>query len=86
MNLYYVKKRIFKKKIYVKKCIFNVVFNELFVFDIFCESFEEISVEFLVLDFERGFRNEVIGRLVLGVIVEGSGGGYWKEICDFFRR
>ncbi|XP_052597709.1 synaptotagmin-4 [Peromyscus californicus insignis] len=86
VNLYHAKKRISKKKTHVKKCTPNAVFNELFVFDIPCESLEEISVEFLVLDSERGSRNEVIGRLVLGATAEGSGGGHWKEICDFPRR
>nr|XP_004665902.2 synaptotagmin-4 isoform X1 [Jaculus jaculus] len=86
VNLYHAKKRISKKKTHVKKCTPNAVFNELFVFDIPCEGLEEISVEFLVLDSERGSRNEVIGRLVLGAAAEGTGGEHWKEICDFPRR
>ncbi|XP_040840651.1 synaptotagmin-4 [Ochotona curzoniae] len=86
VNLYHAKKRISKKKTHVKKCAPNAVFNELFVFDIPCESLEEISVEFLVLDSERGSRNEVIGRLVLSATAEGSGGEHWKEICDYPRR
>ncbi|XP_069885349.1 synaptotagmin-4 isoform X2 [Dipodomys merriami] len=86
VNLYHAKKRISKKKTHVKKCTPNAVFNELFVFDIPCESLEEISVEFLVLDSERGSRNEVIGRLVLGAAAEGTGGEHWKEISDFPRR
>ncbi|EPY73363.1 synaptotagmin-4 [Camelus ferus] len=86
VNLYHAKKRISKKKTHVKKCTPNAVFNELFVFDIPCEGLEEISVEFLVLDSERGSRNEVIGRLVLGAAAEGTGGEHWKEICDYPRR
>ncbi|KAM4841491.1 synaptotagmin-4 isoform 3-T3 [Thomomys bottae] len=86
VNLYHAKKRISKKKTHVKKCTPNAVFNELFVFDIPCESLEEISVEFLVLDSERGSRNEVIGRLVLGAAAEGTGREHWKEISDFPRR
>ncbi|KAF6089533.1 synaptotagmin 4 [Phyllostomus discolor] len=86
VNLYHAKKRISKKKTHVKKCTPNAVFNELFVFDIPCEGLEEISVEFLVLDSERGSRNEVIGRLVLGATAEGTGGEHWKEICDYPRR
>lgn len=86
VNLYHAKKRISKKKTHVKKCTPNAVFNELFVFDIPCEGLEEISVEFLVLDSERGSRNEVIGRLVLGAAAEGAGGEHWKEICDYPRR
>ncbi|XP_068931615.1 synaptotagmin-4 [Petaurus breviceps papuanus] len=86
VNLYHAKKRISKKKTHVKKCTPNAVFNELFVFDIPCESLEEISVEFLVLDSDRGSRNEVIGRLVLGASAEGTGGEHWKEICEYPRR
>uniref|UniRef100_A0A671ELH2 Synaptotagmin 4 n=1 Tax=Rhinolophus ferrumequinum TaxID=59479 RepID=A0A671ELH2_RHIFE len=86
VNLYHAKKRISKKKTHVKKCTPNAVFNELFVFDIPCEGLEEISVEFLVLDSERGSRNEVIGRLILGAAAEGTGGEHWKEICEYPRR
>ncbi|XP_028917505.1 synaptotagmin-4 isoform X2 [Ornithorhynchus anatinus] len=86
VNLYHAKKRISKKKTHVKKCTPNAVFNELFVFDIPCEGLEDISVEFLVLDSDRGSRNEVIGRLILGASAEGTGGEHWKEICEFPRR
>ncbi|XP_027724530.1 synaptotagmin-4 [Vombatus ursinus] len=86
VNLYHAKKRISKKKTHVKKCTPNAVFNELFVFDIPCEGLEEISVEFLVLDSDRGSRNEVIGRLILGASAEGTGGEHWKEICEYPRR
>ncbi|XP_038600085.1 synaptotagmin-4 isoform X1 [Tachyglossus aculeatus] len=86
VNLYHAKKRISKKKTHVKKCTPNAVFNELFVFDIPCEGLEDISVEFLVLDSDRGSRNEVIGRLILGASAEGTGGEHWKEICEYPRR
>ncbi|XP_078529229.1 synaptotagmin-4-like [Lissotriton helveticus] len=86
VNLYYAKKRISKKKTHVKKCTPNAVFNELFVFDIPCEGLEDISVEFLVLDSERGSRNETVGRLVLGATAEGTSGEHWKEICEHPRR
>uniref|UniRef100_A0A669Q4I3 Synaptotagmin 4 n=1 Tax=Phasianus colchicus TaxID=9054 RepID=A0A669Q4I3_PHACC len=86
VNLYHVKKRISKKKTHVKKCTPNAVFNELFVFDIPCEGLDDISIEFLVLDSDRGSRNEVIGRLTLGSSAEGTGGEHWKEICEYPRR
>ncbi|XP_017934314.1 synaptotagmin-4 isoform X1 [Manacus vitellinus] len=86
VNLYHAKKRISKKKTHVKKCTPNAVFNELFVFDIPCEGLDDISIEFLVLDSDRGSRNEVIGRLTLGSSVEGTGGEHWKEICEYPRR
>ncbi|XP_065519010.1 synaptotagmin-4 [Lathamus discolor] len=86
VNLYHAKKRISKKKTHVKKCTPNAVFNELFVFDIPCEGLDDISIEFLVLDSDRGSRNEVIGRLTLGCSAEGTGGEHWKEICEYPRR
>ncbi|KAE8636823.1 hypothetical protein XENTR_v10003152 [Xenopus tropicalis] len=86
VNLYHAKKRISKKKTHVKKCTPNAVFNELFVFDIPCEGLEDISVEFLVMDSDRGSRNEVIGRLILGSSADGTGGEHWKEICEHPRR
>uniref|UniRef100_A0A452I8X3 C2 domain-containing protein n=1 Tax=Gopherus agassizii TaxID=38772 RepID=A0A452I8X3_9SAUR len=86
VNLYHAKKRISKKKTHVKKCTPNAVFNELFVFDIPCEGLEDISIEFLVLDSDRGSRNEIIGRLTLGASAEGTSGEHWKEICEYPRR
>ncbi|MEE6457849.1 hypothetical protein FKM82_000065 [Ascaphus truei] len=86
VNLYHAKKRISKKKTHVKKCTPNAVFNELFVFDIPCEGLEEISVEFLVMDSDRGTRNEIIGRLILGASADGTGGEHWREICEHPRR
>ncbi|KAJ7335165.1 hypothetical protein JRQ81_013106 [Phrynocephalus forsythii] len=86
VNLYHAKKRISKKKTHVKKCTPNAVFNELFVFDIPCEGLEEISIEFLVLDSERGTQNEIIGQLTLGATAEGTAGEHWKEICEYPRR
>lgn len=86
VNLYHAKKRISKKKTHVKKCTPNAVFNELFVFDIPCEGLEEISIEFLVLDSDRGSRNEIVGRLTLGASAEGTAGEHWKEICEYPRR
>ncbi|XP_062456046.1 synaptotagmin-4 [Rhea pennata] len=86
VNLYHAKKRISKKKTHVKKCTPNAVFNELFVFDIPCEGLDDISIEFLVLDSDRGSRNEVIGRLTLGSSAEGTAGEHWKEICEYPRR
>ncbi|OCT98902.1 synaptotagmin-4 isoform X1 [Xenopus laevis] len=86
VNLYHAKKRISKKKTHVKKCTPNAVFNELFVFDIPCEGLEDISVEFLVMDSDRGSRNEAVGRLILGSSADGTGGEHWKEICEHPRR
>jgi C2 domain len=53
--------RIAKKKTHVKKRTLNPVFNESFVFDLppNAEALDNISLEFLVLDWDRVTKNEV---------------------------
>ena len=50
-----------KKKTHVKKRTLNPVFNESFVFDLpaSATSLDNISLEFLVLDWDRVTKNEV---------------------------
>lgn len=54
--------RVAKKKTHVKKRTLNPVFNESFVFDLpaSATSLDNISLEFLVLDWDRVTKNEVI--------------------------
>ena len=56
--------RIAKKKTHVKKRTLNPVFNESFVFDLppNAEALDNISLEFLVLDWDRVTKNEVSTR------------------------
>ena len=53
--------RVSKKKTHVKKRTLNPVFNESFVFDLPVNALnlENISLEFLVLDWDRVTKNEV---------------------------
>lgn len=53
--------RVAKKKTHVKKRTLNPVFNESFVFDLpaSATSLDNISLEFLVLDWDRVTKNEV---------------------------
>ena len=52
--------RIAKKKTHVKKRTLNPVFNESFLFDVpYNEGLQNISLEFLVLDWDRMTKNEV---------------------------
>lgn len=53
--------RVAKKKTHVKKRTLNPVFNESFVFDLppAATSLDNISLEFLVLDWDRVTKNEV---------------------------
>lgn len=87
VNVYYVRKRIAKKKTHVKKCTLNPVFNESFIYDIPVELLPDISIEFLVIDFDRTTKNEVVGRLILGAHSVTAGGvEHWREVCDHPRK
>ncbi|XP_076864307.1 synaptotagmin-11a [Brachyhypopomus gauderio] len=87
VNVFYGRKRMAKKKTHVKKCTLNPTFNESFIYDVPAELMPDISVEFLVIDFDRTTKNEVIGRLVLGGQSPiPSGVTHWREVCDNPRR
>lgn len=87
VNVYYGRKRIAKKKTHVKKCTLNPVFNESFIYDIPTDLLPDISIEFLVIDFDRTTKNEVVGRLILGAhSVTTSGTEHWREVCESPRK
>uniref|UniRef100_UPI00398EDAA9 synaptotagmin-11-like n=1 Tax=Pristiophorus japonicus TaxID=55135 RepID=UPI00398EDAA9 len=87
VNVFYGQKRVAKKKTHVKKCTLNPVFNESFVFDVGAELLSDVSVEFLVVDFDRTTKNEVVGMAVLGAAGPSpSGVEHWREICESPRR
>lgn len=87
--LVYNNQRIAKKKTHVKKRTLNPVFNESFVFDIpkTEDGLAKINLEFLLLDWDRVTKNEVIGRLELGgADCTGTALHHWKEILASPRR
>ncbi|OPJ85640.1 synaptotagmin-11 [Patagioenas fasciata monilis] len=87
VNVYYGRKRIAKKKTHVKKCTLNPVFNESFIYDIPAELLPDISLEFLVIAFERSTKNEVVGRLILGAhSATPAGAEHWRELCENPRK
>ncbi|BES94858.1 synaptotagmin 4 [Nesidiocoris tenuis] len=89
MYLMYNGQRIAKKKTHVKKRTLNPVFNESFVFEIpqGGESLDKVSLEFLLLDWDRVTKNEVIGRLELGGSKAGSSAQHhWNEVRHSPRR
>ena len=65
--LLYNDQRIAKKKTHVKKRTLNPVFNESFVFELphLEEGLKNISLEFMLLDWDRVTKNEVIGAPAL---------------------
>lgn len=65
------------------------MFNESFVFDIPAggEGLDSVSLEFLLLDWDRVTKNEVIGTLELGgPKCNGSALHHWNEVCNSPRR
>merc|ERR1712062_964763 len=81
---------LFNKQRIMKKKTLNPVFNESFVFDLpksQDSSLDPIQLEFVMLDWDRVTKNEVIGKLELGG--EGSEGSqlhHWTEIQVSPRR
>lgn len=63
--LTYKGQRIAKKKTHVKKRTLNPVFNESFVFDIpnGTDELDNVSLEILLLDWDRVTRNEVCSQI-----------------------
>ncbi|KAL0270726.1 UNVERIFIED_CONTAM: hypothetical protein PYX00_008032 [Menopon gallinae] len=89
MYLLYNNQRIAKKKTHVKKRTLNPVFNESFVFEIPAgtDRLDKVSLEFLLLDWDRVTKNEVIGRLELGGDKNvGAALHHWNEVCNSPRR
>uniref|UniRef100_A0A8C6VSV3 Synaptotagmin 11 n=1 Tax=Naja naja TaxID=35670 RepID=A0A8C6VSV3_NAJNA len=87
VNVYYDRKRIAKKKTHVKKCTLNPIFNESFIYDIPADLLPDVSMEFLVIDFDRTTKNEVVGRLILGAHSVTAGGvEHWREVCENPRK
>ncbi|XP_069582194.1 synaptotagmin-11 [Ranitomeya imitator] len=87
VNVYYGRKRIAKKKTHVKKCTLSPVFNESFIYDIPIDLLPDISIEFLVIDFDRTTKNQVVGRLILGAhSVTADGIEHLREVCDNPRK
>ncbi|XP_067145224.1 synaptotagmin-4-like [Centruroides vittatus] len=85
--LLYNNQRIAKKKTHVKKRTVNPVFNESFLFEVpFNEGLSHVGLEFLLLDWDRVTKNEVIGRLEMGRGASGSALDHWLEACSSPRR
>jgi hypothetical protein len=85
--LLYNGQRIAKKKTHVKKRTLNPVFNESFLFDVPCnEGLQNISLEFMVLDWDRMTKNEIIGRLEVGATFDGPESHHWNEVMNCPRK
>jgi len=76
--------KIAKKKTHVKKRTLTPVYNESFVFDLPSSDpavLEHISFEFLVMDWDRVTKNEVMGRTDVGLKARSATGRtHWEEV------
>ncbi|CAD1470620.1 unnamed protein product, partial [Heterotrigona itama] len=87
--LLYNSQRIAKRKTRVKKRTLSPVFNESFGFDIpnGADGLNNVSLEFMLIDWDRVTRNEVIGRLEFGgPDCQGSALNHWREVCSSPQR
>ncbi|XP_029037691.2 synaptotagmin-4 [Osmia bicornis bicornis] len=87
--LLYNSQRIAKQKTRVKKRTLSPLFNESFVFDIpnGADGLNNVSLEFMLIDWDRVTRNEVIGRLEFGgPDCQGSALNHWREVCSSPQR
>lgn len=85
--LLYNGQRIAKKKTHVKKRTLNPVFNESFLFDVPCnEGLHNLSLEFLLLDWDRMTKNEVVGRLEISNKTMGPESHHWNEVMNCPRK
>ncbi|XP_050840857.1 synaptotagmin-11 [Serinus canaria] len=83
VNLYCGRRRLAKKKTHVKKCTLNPVFNESFSYQLAPELVPEVSLELLVISFERSTKSQAVGRLVLGAhSATPAGAQHWQQACD----
>lgn len=64
----YKDKRVEKKKTVTKKRNLNPIFNESFAFDIPTEKLRETTIIITVMDKDKLSRNDVIGKVGLGVV------------------
>ncbi|KRY82520.1 Synaptotagmin-11 [Trichinella pseudospiralis] len=82
--LLYNGKKIAKKKTHVKKKTIAPVYNQSFSFDlpdVKDFNIDDISVEFLVMDWDRIAKNEVMGRCEIGLrALTVDGRSHWEEI------
>jgi hypothetical protein len=76
--------KLAKKKTHVKKRTLCPVYNESFVFDLPSgdpSSLEAISFEFMVMDWDRVTKNEIMGRCVVGCDARSSSGkSHWDQV------
>lgn len=83
IRLYHGRKVIDKWKTSIKRKTLIPVFNESFEFDIPGISIEEISMEILMMDYDRFSKDDVVGIIHLGLGSEGEQEQrHWKDMIN----
>ncbi len=71
----------------MKKNTLSPVFNEAFVFDVARMNPSGISLEILVMDYDRFKTNELVGVIIIGgKSPHDSGRSHWEEIMGSPRH
>ena len=79
--LVYQGRRIARWKSTIKRNTLIAVFNEPFQFDLEKRDINKVSLEVLLMNYDRFSRNHLIGIVLLGVSVEHrSGRSHWTEV------
>ena len=73
-------KKTMKRKTNVKMRTLDPVFNESFPFEIDMSDFEEISLMFIVADYDKGQPGEAIGQCIIGQLGQGLGAKHWEQV------
>ena len=71
-------KKLKKRKTTVKLRTLNPTFNENFAFEIDFEKIEDVSLIFIVADYDKGEPGTPIGQVVLGQLGQGLGKKHWE--------
>ena len=85
--LVYQGRRIAKWKSSIRRNTLAAVFNEPFQFDLEQRDIFDISLELLVMDYDRFSRNDIMGIVLLGGSVHyHSGRSHWAEMIASSRQ
>lgn len=81
--MFYQGKRQYKWKSSVKRNTLMPIFNETFQFDIFTMDISEISLEIVLMDYDRFSRDDIIGVIRVGATAsEEVGRAHWEEVVS----
>ena len=87
LDLYYKDRRVHKWKTSVKKNTLIPVYNEPFKFDLSRMDVKDVTLEAIVMDYDRFGRNDIIGMVTLGSNVsDETGKAHWLEMLSSPRQ